>query len=101
MSLLEELHVVRHVLPLPRTMLVLEFEDHSVRVANLAPVAAEGGALGRLAEADYFEAVRVDQEAGTVVWPDGVDIDPDVLYHLSRPVAAETLRRLILQALSA
>ena len=100
MSLLEELHVVRHVLPLPRTMLVLEFEDHSVRVANLAPVAAEGGALGRLADPDYFETVRVDEEAGTVVWPDEVDITR-VLYHLSQPVAAETLQRLILQALSA
>ncbi len=26
-----------------------------------------------------FEAVRVDVRAGTIVWPNGTDIDPDVL----------------------
>jgi len=26
-----------------------------------------------------FRQLRVDQELGTVVWPNGADIDPDVL----------------------
>lgn len=29
---------------------------------------------------DYFRLVIVDEELGTVVWPNGADIDPDVLY---------------------
>lgn len=29
----------------------------------------------------YFEEVQVDKELGTIVWPNGADIDPDVLYH--------------------
>ena len=29
---------------------------------------------------EYFRALHVDSELGTVVWPNGADIDPDVLY---------------------
>src|SRR5947208_15179264 len=37
-----------------------------------------------------FEAVRVDNEAGTIVWPNGADIDPDVLYLGLKPAWMET-----------
>jgi hypothetical protein len=29
---------------------------------------------------EFFAQVAVDQEAGTLVWPNGVDLCPDVLY---------------------
>lgn len=32
-----------------------------------------------------FRTVRVDQELGTLVWPNDADIDPDVLYLGLRP----------------
>jgi hypothetical protein len=28
----------------------------------------------------YFRRVRVDPEVGTIVWPNGEDVCPDVLY---------------------
>ena len=31
-----------------------------------------------------FESVRVDPELGTIVWANGADMDPDVLYDLAR-----------------
>ena len=34
-----------------------------------------------------FRAVRVDEEIGTIVWPNGADIDPDVLYLGLQPAA--------------
>jgi len=33
-----------------------------------------------LENVEYFRQVSVDQEAGTLVWPNGVDCCPDVLY---------------------
>jgi hypothetical protein len=41
----------------------------------------------------FFRAVRVDDELGTLVWPNGADIDPDVLIHGRIPAALETGKR--------
>ncbi len=39
-----------------------------------------GGVFEPLKRLDFFHSVAVDQEAGTLVWPNGVDFCPDVLY---------------------
>lgn len=39
-----------------------------------------GGVFSPLEEIDYFARVSVDPEAHTLVWSNGVDLDPDVLY---------------------
>ena len=58
----------------------LGFADGSMRVVDLAPF-LWGPALGRQAtDDDLFRAVRVDPVAGTIVWPNGADLDPDVLH---------------------
>lgn len=38
------------------------------------------GVFARLRGPARFAAVRVDAELGTLVWPNGADLDPDVLY---------------------
>jgi hypothetical protein len=98
MARIEELHVIKHALPLPGCMLLLEFEDGSLRVADLSGLARKGGDLARLSDPSYFERVRVDEEADTVIWPDDIDLDPDVLYHESVPVPDDLLRELQAQA---
>jgi hypothetical protein len=33
-----------------------------------------------LRDPEYFRLVRVDSELRTIVWPNGFDLDPDVLH---------------------
>ncbi len=43
-------------------------------------VVARGGVFAPLEDVGFFRQVKVDPEAGTLVWPNDVDLDPDVLY---------------------
>ncbi len=40
---------------------------------------------------NLFRSIRVDQELGTIVWDNGADIDPDVLYMDLTPAWMETV----------
>ena len=45
-------------------------------------VVGRGGVFRPLEDIGFFQQVQVDTEAGTIVWPNGVDFCPDVLYSL-------------------
>ena len=42
------------------------------------------------ADPELFRQVRVDKELGTIVWPNGADMDPDVLHGDFEPAAPTT-----------
>jgi hypothetical protein len=63
----------------------LTFDNGEVREIDLAPL-LWGPAFESLHDDDAFREVRVDPEAGTIVWPNGADISPYTLYEQSRPV---------------
>jgi hypothetical protein len=45
-------------------------------------VVGSGGVFAPLEDMVFFRQVKVDPEAGTIVWPNEVDLCPDVLYSL-------------------
>ena len=48
------------------------------------------GVLESLNDPSYFAQVKLDAEAGTIVWPDGIDLAPEPLYEQAKahPLAA-------------
>lgn len=58
----------------------LLFDDGVVRDVQYVPGTASGSLLEPLSDPSYFAKVRVDAEAGTVVWPNGLDLAPEVLH---------------------
>jgi hypothetical protein len=87
----DELVRVRSVEPVGGFRLRLGFTDGSEKVVDVEqylrgpifdPVRTDPG---------FFASVEVDHELGTIVWPNGADIDPDVLYEGLTP-AWETER---------
>lgn len=58
----------------------LLFDDGVVRDVKYVPGEAHGSLLVPLDEPAYFAQVHVDAEARTVIWPNGLDLAPEVLY---------------------
>lgn len=71
---------IRSVRPLEGFVLRLSFDDGREREVDL-----ESELWGPVFEPlrndpTLFRQVRVDDELGTIVWPNGADMDPDVLH---------------------
>jgi hypothetical protein len=78
----------------------LTFSDGLVRELDFAGV-FEKGVFGPLKDVRPFGSVVVDEFAGTIAWPNGVDLDPDVLHGDSVPASgplAKVLREYHLRA---
>ncbi len=64
--------------------LVLTFTDDTTRELDFrSRIVGRGGVFRPLEDVEFFKQVKVDPEAGTIVWPNGVDFCPDVLYNLA------------------
>jgi len=79
--------------PLGGHRLRLQFSDDLVRELDFSGVLL-GGIFAPLEDETYFARVEVDQTTGTICWPNGVDLDPDVL-HGDHPAESGTPPRLI------
>ncbi len=81
-------------------------DDHRLRVAfndgvvrNVDCSFLLHGTLGEpLRDPDYFRQARVDEEARTVVWPNGLDPAPELLHGDNEPPTPKRSRSTAIQA---
>ncbi len=68
----------------------LTFADGTVGDVDFAG-RAWGGVFEPLRDPEYFARVTVDRGAGTIAWPDGLDMAPEPLYAEARANPAHAL----------
>jgi hypothetical protein len=73
-----ELVDVKSVTPLGGYNVRLVFSDGIERIVDLDPY-LRGPIFESVRDQNYFRKIRVDEDTGTIGWPNGADIDPVVL----------------------
>jgi hypothetical protein len=73
--------------PVGNSRLRLVFEDGERREIDVAALVPFDGVFEPLRDPGFFRQVRVNPDVGTIVWPNGADVCPDVLYEKSAPVS--------------
>lgn len=77
--MLHPIHRVTSVDVIGPYTLAVAFSDGTEQRIDFEPV-LRGALFGPLLDPTIFDQVRVDQEAGTLVWPNGADFDPATLH---------------------
>ena len=67
--------------------LTISFDDGVTRTIDFLPVLA-GQIYGPLCNVDLFSKVKIDPEIHTLVWPNGIDFDPETLHDWPENVTA-------------
>ena len=69
----------------------IRFDDGVEGEVDIKAAVSFVGIFQPLADPAFFAQVRVDPEAGTVVWPNGADLDPLVLHSrvTGKPIALD------------
>ena len=76
--MLPRVTAVRHM---KEYLLEMTFSDGTIAELDFrGRIVGRSGVFRPLESVDVFAQVAVDPEAGTLVWPNGVDFCPDVLY---------------------
>ena len=70
------------VKPLKDFHLHLEFEDGAKGEVDIRKLVKFRGVFVALKDETFFAKVQVNPEWGTIFWPNGADLDPDVLYSM-------------------
>jgi hypothetical protein len=73
---------VVNVKPLKNFHLYLEFEDGAKGNIDIRKLVKFNGIFKPLKDETFFAKVAVNPEWGTIFWPNGADLDPDVLYSM-------------------
>ena len=90
MGFVEQLQDVTGVEVIGEHRVRLTFEGGTVGEVNFAGRKWHG-VLEPLRDPAYFARVTVDREAGTIAWPNGVDMAPEPLYAEARRSSSHTI----------
>ncbi|MBI1877754.1 MAG: DUF2442 domain-containing protein [Chloroflexi bacterium] len=88
----DELHDVSSFEIVGDYTLRVRFDDESEQIINFEPI-LYGPLFGPLRELEVFNQVKLNSDLGTLVWPTGADIDPNVLYDWPHQFEAIVERR--------
>ena len=71
---------VTEVRPVGDHRVFVRFEDGVQGEVDIAELVTFDGVFAALRDPVRFAEVRVHPDLGTISWPNGADLDPDVLY---------------------
>ena len=71
---------VASVETLPDHRLLVRFDDGVEGVVDVAHMVEFAGVFEPLRDPAFFARAKVNTELGTICWPNGADLDSDVLY---------------------
>ena len=74
----------------------LRFDDGVEGEIDVRGTTSFEGVFEPLEDPAFFSQVRVDEDAGTIVWPNGADLDPLVLHSkvTGIPIALDSPKRM-------
>jgi len=74
----------------------LRFDDGAEGDIDVRSTTTFEGVFEPLSDPASFSRVRVDEDAGTIVWPNGADLDPLVLHSkvTGIPIAMDSPKRM-------
>jgi hypothetical protein len=61
--------------------LELTFENNEIKIFDVKPY-LDTGLFAKLKDENYFKMVKISYD--TIEWPNGIDMDPEVLYEKSK-----------------
>jgi hypothetical protein len=77
---------IKAAIPLDPYVVRVVFTDGEVRDVDVEPL-LDGVVFEALRDPTFFQHVAVDEYGETIVWPNGADLDPDVLYGIAQPAS--------------
>ena len=87
------LNRVKSVTVIGKTLMAIEFEDGAKGEIDVARLFPFRGVFAQLVDPGYFAMVQISGELGTIGWPNGADLDSDMLYSqvTGRPVQVDSV----------
>ena len=58
------------------------FENGKTGIVDFSPYVNFGGVFKMLGNKDYFKKFYINEDLGTICWPNGADVAPESLYQL-------------------